>query len=210
MPSSQTKTLPAAGRERSRPERRGALSAGEAMVLAATLGIALLAWAGLTLADAGRYRLASAVGLAVLAMAALAAVAWRFGGRPRVVVDGVELGMLAGVALVAAVLFFPGFAYGVGKDPGAYVSHAIAITRVGSTGFDDPVLDRSRIPTVEVMREDEVSRFPAIWIGDREAHRIVVQFYHLSPVTCHLSPVTCGPPCWPVHSRRAATPGWST
>jgi hypothetical protein len=181
MPASQTETLPAAGRERFRPERRGALSAGEAMVLAATLGIALLAWAGLTLADAGRYRLAPAVGLAVLAMVALAAVAWRFGGRQRVVVDGAELGVLAGVALVAAVLFFPGFAYGAGKDPGAYVSHAIAITRVGSAGFDDPVLDRSRIPTVEVMREDEASRFPAIWIGDRDAHRIVVQFYHLWP-----------------------------
>jgi hypothetical protein len=181
MPPSQTQTLPAAGRERSRPERRGALSAGEAVVLAATLAIALLAWAGLALADAGRYGLPAAAGLAALAAVALGAVAWRLAGRPRMVVDRGELAVLAGVALVAAVLFFPGFAYGAGKDPGAYVSHAIAIARVGSTSYTDPTLDRSRVPTVEVTPEDEVGRFPAIWIGDRDAQRIVLQFYHLWP-----------------------------
>jgi hypothetical protein len=79
------------------------------------------------------------------------------------------------------VLFFPGFAYGAGKDPGAYVSHAIAIARVGSSSYTDPVLDRSRVPTVEVMREDDASRFPAIWIENRDTQRIVLQFYHLWP-----------------------------
>ena len=181
MPPSQTQTLPAAGRERSRPERRGALSAGEAVVLAATLSIALLAWAGLALADVGRYGLPAAVGLAALAAVALGAVAWWLAGRPRLVADRGELAVLAGVALVAAVLFFPGFAYGAGKDPGAYVSHAIAIARVGSTSYTDPTLDRSRVPDVEVTPEDEVGRFPAIWIGDRDAQRIVLQFYHLWP-----------------------------
>jgi hypothetical protein len=181
MPASQTETLPAAGRERSRPERGGALSAGEAVILAATLGIALLAWAGLTLADTGRYGLPAAAGLAMLAGVGLATVAWRFGGRPPLVVDRTELAVLAGVALVASVLFFPGFAYGAGKDPGAYVSHAIAIARVGSSNYTDPVLDRSRVPTVEVMREDDASRFPAIWIENRDTQRIVLQFYHLWP-----------------------------
>ena len=181
MPPSQTETLPAADRERSRPEPRGALSAGEAVVLAATLAIALLAWAGLMLADTGRYGLPAAAGLTLLATITLGVVAWRLGGRPRLVVDRAELAVLAGVALVAAVLFFPGFAYGAGKDPGAYVSHAIAIARIGSSSFDDPVLDRSRVPTVEVMREDDVARFPAIWIGDRDPHTIVLQFYHLWP-----------------------------
>jgi hypothetical protein len=181
MPPSQTETLPAAGRERSQPAPRGALSTGEAVVLSATLAIAVLAWAGLALADTGRYGLPAAAGLTVLAGVALGAVAWRFGGRPTLVVDGAELAVLAGVALVAAVLFFPGFAHGVGKDPGAYVSHAIAIARVGSSSYTDPVLDRSRVPAVEVMREDDASRFPAIWIGDRDAQRIVLQFYHLWP-----------------------------
>jgi hypothetical protein len=183
MPPSQTKTLlaPAAGRERSRPARRSALSAGEAVVLAATLAIAVLAWAGLTLADTGRYGLPAASGLAVLASVALGTVAWRFGRRPPLVVDRTELAVLAGVTLVASVLFFPGFAYGAGKDPGAYVSHAIAIARVGSSSYTDPVLDRSRVPTVEVMREDDASRFPAIWIGDRDTQRTILQFYHLWP-----------------------------
>src|SRR6266508_3092883 len=129
MPTSQTGTLPATPRELRWPAARGALSGGEAVVLAATLAIALL----------------------------------------------------AGVALAAAVLCFPGFSYGAGTDPGVYVSHAIAIAQVGSSSFEDPVLDRSRIPTVEVIPEDDLSRFPAIWIEDRDAHRVVVQFYHLWP-----------------------------
>jgi len=181
MATSQTGTLPAAAGELPRPARQGALSAGEAVVLASTLGIALLAWAGLALAQVGRYTLVAALALAALAAIALGVVAWRAGGLPRLVVDRGELAVLAGVALVAAVLFFPGFAYGVGKDPGAYVSHAIAIARLGSTSLEDPVLDRSRVPAVEVTPEDELSRFPAIWIADRDAGRIVVQFYHLWP-----------------------------
>jgi hypothetical protein len=181
MPSSQTETLPAGARERSRPEPHAGLTAGEAVILAATLAIALLAWAGLALAAAGRYSLPAAAGLTVLASAALGAVAWRFGGRPTLVVDRTELAVLAGIAVVAAMLFFPGFAYGAGKDPGVYVSHAIAISRVGSTSYTDPTLDRSRVPTVEVTREDDAARFPAIWIGDRDTQRIVLQFYHLWP-----------------------------
>ena len=89
--------------------------------------------------------------------------------------------MLAGVGLVAAVLFFPGFSYGIGKDPGAYVSHGIAIARTGSSSLQDPAIDRSRVPEVEVMREDPQARFPGIWIKDRDAGRSIVQFYHLWP-----------------------------
>jgi hypothetical protein len=181
MATSRTRTLPAAGAELPPPAKEDALSAGEALVLAATTGIALLAWAGLALAQAGGYRLVAALALAGLAAVVLAVVAWRVGGSPRLLVDRGELAVLAGVALVAVLLFFPGFSYGVGKDPGTYVSHAIAIARLGSTTLDDPVLDRSRIPTVAVTREDDRSRFPAIWIGDRDHHRVVVQFYHLWP-----------------------------
>jgi hypothetical protein len=181
MATSQTRTLPAAADELPPPARQRALSAGEAVVLAATLGIALVAWASLALAQMGRFALVAALMAAALAAVALGVVAWRGGGLPRLVVDRGELAVLAGLALVAAVMFFPGFAYGVGKDPGVYVSHAIAIARLGSTGLDDPALDRSRVPAVEVTREDELSRFPAIWIADRDAHRVVIQFYHLWP-----------------------------
>ena len=104
--------------------------------------------------------------------------------------------MLAGVALVAAVLFFPGFAYGVGKDPGVYVSHAIAIARVGSSSYEDPVLDR--ISAVEFLPQDPVNRLPAIYIKQWHPGRVIAQF-------CH-----SGQPFLPARSRRAGTPGWST
>jgi hypothetical protein len=182
MATSRTGTLPAAAAELPPLTGGAALSAGEAVVLGATLGIALLAWAGLALAQAGGYRLVAALALAGVAAVVLVAVAWRAGGAPRLLVDRGELAVLAGVALVAALLFFPGFRYGVGKDPGTYVSHAIAIARLGSTGLDDPVQDRSRVPAVAITPEDDHGRFPAIWIADRDHHRVVVQFYHLWPV----------------------------
>jgi hypothetical protein len=181
MATSQTTPAPAATQEPSGVAAPTVLYGGEALVLAATLGIGLLAWAGLALADAGRYSLAAALALAVPATAALVVVAWRARVRPRLLADRGGLAVLAGVALVAAVLFFPGFAYGVGKDPGVYVSHAIAIARLGSSSLEDPVLDRSRISHVEVMREDPVNRLPAIWIEDRDPGRVIVQFYHLWP-----------------------------
>jgi hypothetical protein len=180
MATSQTKPVAAATGEPS-GAAAAVLYSGEALVLAATLGIGLLAWAGLALADAGRYSLPAAMALAVAATAAVAVVAWRAHGRPRLVADRGGLAVLAGVALVAAVLFFPGFAYGVGKDPGVYVSHAIAIGRLGSSSLEDPVLDRSRVPHVEVLPEDPVNRLPAIWIEDRAPGRVIVQFYHLWP-----------------------------
>ena len=111
---------------------------------------------------------------------------------------GVGWACSSGSTLVAVLLFFPGFAYGIGKDPGAYVSHATAIARTGSSSLEDPVLDRSRIPRVEVIREDPVGRFPAIWIKDRDARPVVLQFYHLWPAL-----LASG-------SRPAGTPGWST
>jgi hypothetical protein len=175
------RTRPVPGVTGGPPAPSGVVYSGEVLVVAAALGIGLLAWAGLVLANAARYSLVAALALTVPAAAALAVLAGRARGRPRVVADGGGLAMLAGVALVAAVLFFPGFAYGVGKDPGTYVSHAIAIARTGSSSLKDPVLDRGRVPRVEVTREDPVGRFPAIWIKDPDSQRVVVQFYHLWP-----------------------------
>src|SRR6266568_4308548 len=181
MATSQMKPLPTATREPSRVAAPAVIYSGEALLLVATVGIGLLAWAGLALADTGHYSLPAAMALAALATTAVVVVAWRASGRPRLVVDRGGLATLAGVTLIAAVLFFPGFAYGIGKDPGAYVSHAIAIARTGSSTLEDPVLDRSRIPEVAVTPEDPVGRFPGIWIKDRTSQRTIVQFYHLWP-----------------------------
>jgi hypothetical protein len=179
MATAQTKSVSGVTGEPSEPAAPPVVYSGEVIVLTATLGIGMLALAGLMLANTARYSLPAALALAVPGTAVVAVVAWRAGGRPQVGTDGRGLAVLAGTALVAAVLFFPGFAYGVGKDPGAYVSHAIAMARVGSSGFEDPVLDR--VPRVEVQREDPVGRFPAIWIKDRDPGRVVLQFYHLWP-----------------------------
>ena len=88
--------------------------------------------------------------------------------------------MVAGLALVAGLLFLPGFPYGTGdKDPGVYVVHGIAIARTGSYALTDPTLDRARIPSVTLYSLN--ARFPGIWINDAAAQRIVPQFYHLWP-----------------------------
>ena len=69
------------------------------------------------------------------------------------------------------------------RIPGAYVSHAIAIARTGSTpAYERPDRWTGRASRrVEVTREDPVGRFPAIWIEDRDTQRVVLQFYHLWP-----------------------------
>jgi hypothetical protein len=181
MAISERQAGPQATHRPPRPAAPPAVDGAEVLALAAVLGVGLLGWAGLVLANVGRYSLPAAAGLAGLALAAIGVVAWRSRPRPRFGVDRRGLAVLLGVGLVAAFLFFPGFSYGIGKDPGAYVSHAISIAKTGSSSLDDPVLDRSRSPAVEVMREDPVARFPAIWIKDRDAGRSVLQFYHLWP-----------------------------
>jgi hypothetical protein len=181
MAISQRRTGPWTTGQPPPPSPPPAVDAAEVLALTAVLGVGLLAWAGLVLANAGRYRLLGAAGLAGLAAAALGLAAWRSRPLARLDTDGRILAVLLGVGLVAAFLFFPGFSYGVGKDPGAYVSHGMAIARTGSSSLQDPALDRSRVPAVEVMREDPQARFPGIWIKDRGAGRSIVQFYHLWP-----------------------------
>jgi hypothetical protein len=156
------------------------LYGSELLVGGLVVALGLLAWAGLILADMGRYGLLSAFGVAVVGCAAILAVAWRARGRARLILDPAGLVMVAGLALVAGLLFFPGFPYGTGdKDPGVYVEHGIAIARTGSYALNDPALDRSRIPSVAVSSPG--ARFPGIWIDDAAARRIVPQFYHLWP-----------------------------
>ncbi len=181
MAVSQVETTPGAAGDvpGGRPAAGPVLVAAEVLVGMATLGLGLLAWAGLALAHAGRYSPPAAFGLATAALAAVALAAWRAAGRPRVLLDPPGLAMAAGVALLAALLFFPGFPYGAGdKDPGGYVSQGILIARTGSYAMDDPVLDKARIPTVALSSPG--ARLPGQWIEDaRVPRRTIPQFYHL-------------------------------
>jgi hypothetical protein len=153
------------------------VSSGEVLLLAAVLGVALLGWSGLALADVGRYSLRLALGLALLGWLAVVAVAWRV-TRPAIVLDRTGLLVLAGLALVAVVLFFPGFPYGVGdKDPGVYVIHAIEIARNGSISWTDPALQRVQGVTLT----SPGALWPALWIQSPGSAVISPQFYHLWP-----------------------------
>ena len=155
------------------------LYAAEAAVGAAALALALLSWSGLALAHARSYGLAAAAGLTVAALALVGLVAWRLGGRPRLAVDPPGLAMVGALALVSAVLFFPGFPYGVGdKDPGGYVSQGILMARTGDWAMNDPVLDRTRIPRVVLASPG--ARLAGAWIEHAKVpRRTIPQFYHL-------------------------------
>jgi len=160
---------------------RPVLHSSEVLVALATLGLGLLAWAGLALAHAGRWSLPAALGLAAAGLALAVLVAWRAGGRPApgIALDPAGLAMVGGLAVASALLFFPGFPYGVGdKDPGGYVSQAILIERTGSYAVDDPVLDRSRVPAVALASPG--ARLPGQWIEAADPpRRTIPQFYHL-------------------------------
>jgi hypothetical protein len=168
-------------------ERSGAparLYAAEVAVGGAALALALLAWAGLALAHARRYSLVAAVALTLVALAAVVLLAWagasrRTGGRPRLALDPPGLIMVGALALVAAVLLFPGFPYGVGdKDPGGYVSQGILMARTGDWAMNDPVLDKARIPRVTLASPG--ARLPGQWIEHAKVpRRTIPQFYHL-------------------------------
>jgi hypothetical protein len=155
------------------------LYAAEAAVGAAALALALLSWSGLALAHARSYSLAAAVGLTLAALALVGLVAWRTGGRPRLATDPAGLAMVGAVALVSAVLFFPGFPYGVGdKDPGGYVSQGILIARTGDWAMNDPVLDKARIQRVQLASPG--ARLAGDWIEHAKVpRRTIPQFYHL-------------------------------
>jgi hypothetical protein len=165
-----------ASQEQEQPAR---LYAAEAAVGAATLALALLSWSGLALAHARSYSLAAAAGLTVVALVLLGLVAWRAGGRPRLAVDPPGLAMVGALALVSAVLFFPGFPYGVGdKDPGGYVSQGILMARTGDWAMNDPVLDKARIPRVVLASPG--ARLAGDWIEHAKVpRRTIPQFYHL-------------------------------
>src|SRR6266511_2631361 len=95
-----------------------AVSSGEVLVLAAVVGVALLAWSGLILADVGRYTLSLAFGLALL-------------------------GLLAVLAIAAALMSQAAFSLRVGQnEERGRISPAVTIARPGSIRWTDLALQR--------------------------------------------------------------------
>lgn len=151
----------------------------------ALLVVAVLAWASLALAHLGEHSLPAVAGLSLLVLLVVTGIAVLAARRQglRVVADRPGLLVALGCAAVAAALTFPGFSYGVAdKDPGGYVSHAIAISHTGDYSFVDPVLETAaQDRTFPVQLTSPGARFAGVWVRDSSTGLIVPQFYHLWP-----------------------------
>lgn len=154
----------------------------EVVVGGLVTAVAVVAWISLILAHLGAHSLPAVAALSLAVVACVAAVTVvavrRWPGRVGVRVDRAGLLGLAAVAVLSAVMFLPGFHYGVAdKDPGGYVAHAMEIARTGDYSFTDPASDPQRVPHVEMASVR--ARFPGVWIQGTD--RVVPQFYHLWP-----------------------------
>ncbi len=159
--------------------RSGPLYLSELVVGALVVAVVLVAWAALGLAHLGWYSLPAALGLAGGAFVAVAVAVRRF-APVRVATDPAGLVGAVLLAALAAVMFLPGFAYGVtDKDPGGYIQHAFSISERGTYRIVDPALD-GRVPG-GVELEDPGARFRSLWLQEPGSDVIVPQFYHLWP-----------------------------
>src|SRR4051794_16641575 len=156
-----------------------ALHLSEAVVGTLTVAVAVLAWAALGLAHLGIFSLPAVLAVSVAGLVVIALVIrWLAPVRVRVDRTGC-LGVLV-LGVLAALLFLPGFSYGVtDKDPGGYTEHAFSIARTGSFRIVDPTLD-GRIPGGPVL-EGPGARFGGLWLQRAGSDVIVPQFYHLWP-----------------------------
>jgi hypothetical protein len=166
---------------RSVPPRVAELTVLDLGALAALLVVALAAWASLALAHLGAHSLPAVLGACAAAVPAVLLLCRR--GRARVRTDAAGLAVALACAALAAALTVPGFSYGVAdKDPGGYVSHAIAISDTGDWSFVDPVLaTAAQDPTFPVQLTSPGARFAGIWVRDPSTGLIAPQFYHLWP-----------------------------
>lgn len=178
---------PAAEPVAARPDARRAaveLRPAEALWLAGTAAIMAVCWASLLTAHLGVLSVGSVLGVATGMVALLAVAAWfaaRRTRRPlRLAGPWVEVGALAAAAGLLALLYLPGFPYGVAdKDPGGYVQHGFWIARSGDVRVHDEVL--ARLPDTPLYGVG--ARFPGLWVHDPAKAEVIPQFYHLYPAT---------------------------
>jgi uncharacterized membrane protein len=182
-----TPITPAAEPVAARPDARRAaveLRPAEALWLAGTAAIMAVCWASLLTAHLGVLSVGSVLGVAAGMVALLAVPAWfaaRRTRRPvRLAGPWAEVGALAVAAGLLALLYLPGFPYGVAdKDPGGYVQHGFWIARSGDVRVHDEVL--ARLPDTPLYGVE--ARFPGIWVHDAAKAEVIPQFYHLYPAT---------------------------
>lgn len=160
-----------------RRSRYAEIHLSEFVVGLLVLIVALVAWAALGLAHLGLFSLPAVLVLSAAGLAVIIVLVAKFAPL-RVRTDPVGCLGIVALAVIAAVMFLPGFAYGVtDKDPGGYVEHAFSIARTGSYKLVDPTLD-GRIPGGPVL-EGPGARFGGLWVNHGDV--IVPQFFHLWP-----------------------------
>jgi hypothetical protein len=157
---------------------RRSLGLSEALVLTVGAAVGVVALTSLVLANAGAHSLVLVVLSSAVLLVGAAVLAWRVPGRPRVVVDAAGLVLAVCVGLVALVLSFPGFPYGIAdKDPGLYVAHAQSIAREGDTAVTDEVVADG----LPIRTYTTGARFPGIWFDEDQPDQSRPQFYWLYP-----------------------------
>jgi hypothetical protein len=155
---------------------RPVISAAELVAFAAATVVGLVALVSLAAAHV-HHHTPAVVAIASVALVGLVGALVARYERPAVRLDLAGLApVLVGLGL-AALMMFPGFRYGTGdRDPGAYVEHAVAITRTHSIEFTDD-LAAAHLPG----GSSPGAEWPALWDKPGRPGLIFPQFYHLWP-----------------------------
>src|SRR5262249_16319042 len=162
---------------------RRSLSLAELITLAVAVIVGIIALVSLASAHLGHATLPIITVVSAVVVAAAVLVGWRF-DRPRVQLDVPGLIPVVAGLILAAIMMFPGFEYGTGdRDPGAYIEHAVAISRTHSIDFFDD-LDAAQINggISDANLGSGRPPWPALW--DKPGGppgTIFPQFYHLWP-----------------------------
>lgn len=117
-------------------------------------------------------------------------------GWPRIRWSFFDVGVAVALAVLASILFFPGFELAAkNRDPGVYVNHAVAIARTGSITVPDPTLgvdlppsalSDAEIQAASLEGSDTPGPGRSIARGfaqdPDDVHRRLPSFFHLWPV----------------------------
>jgi hypothetical protein len=157
------------------PVTRVSLSLAELVTLCTAVLVGIVALVSLASAHLDHATLPIIAAISAIVVAVVVLVVARF-DRPSVRLDVPGLLPVVVGLTFAAIMMFPGFEYGTGdRDPGAYIEHAVAISRTHSVDFTDDLVAAN-------MPGDHSSQWPAMWNKPGgPPGTIRPQFYHLWP-----------------------------
>ncbi len=123
----------------------------------------IVALASLASAHLGHATLPIIAVASALVVVVAVLVVWRF-DRPKVRLDAPGLIPVVAGLVLAAIMMFPGFEYGTGdRDPGAYIEHAVMISRTHSIEFTDDLIAANLPGTRVSVAGVTAPPWPAMW-----------------------------------------------